>query len=69
MSTVMEIKEVTSRLAEDEQEQLLAWLLDRESAWDEQIARDASEGKLDFLIEQAQSAIGNGKLKDWPGRA
>ena len=65
----MEIKEATSQLAEDEQEELVAWLLDRESNWDAQINKDAAAGKLDFLIEQAQSAIRDGKLKDWPGRA
>ena len=34
--------------------------------WDEQLDRDAAEGKLDFLIEEAEGERRSGRLKDWP---
>jgi hypothetical protein len=68
MSTVLEIQQAASRLDEHDQEALLSWLLDREAEWDKQIERDAADGKLDFLVNQAKAAIQNGTLRDWPGQ-
>ena len=69
MSTVADIKRAASELSEPEHEELLSWLLDREVAWDERIENDAATGRLDFLVQQAQSAIRSNTLRDWPGKA
>lgn len=69
MSTVADIKRAANELSELEHEELLSWLLDREVAWDERIENDAAAGRLDFLVQQAQSAIRSNTLRDWPGKA
>jgi hypothetical protein len=34
--------------------------------WDAELDRDASSGKLDFLIAEAKEDRKHGRLKDWP---
>jgi hypothetical protein len=34
--------------------------------WDAELDRDASNGKLDFLIAEAREDRQHGRLKDWP---
>lgn len=34
--------------------------------WDEQMDRDSSAGKLDFLFEEAEGASAKGLLREWP---
>ena len=34
--------------------------------WDEELDRDASSGKLDFLIAEAKEDRMQGRLRDWP---
>jgi hypothetical protein len=34
--------------------------------WDSELDRDASTGKLDFLIAEAQDDREHGRLIDWP---
>ena len=34
--------------------------------WDAELDRDASNGKLDFLIAEAGEDRQHGRLKDWP---
>jgi hypothetical protein len=36
--------------------------------WDEQMDRDSSAGKLDFLFEEAESESAKGLLREWPPR-
>ena len=39
----------------DESQRLVQWFRDREQArWDEQMDRDSSAGKLDFLFDEAE---------------
>ncbi len=66
MGTVEEIKRAASALSTAEREELLAWLLDAEDEWDREMAKDAVAGKLDFLVEQARTAIREDTLRDWP---
>jgi len=40
-------------------------LLEQER-WDAELDRDASSGKLDFLIAEARDDRRRGRLKDWP---
>jgi len=35
-------------------------------AWDEEIDRDSSAGKLDFLFEEAERESAQGLLREWP---
>jgi hypothetical protein len=66
VSTVDEIKKATGALSVNEREELLSWLLDVDDEWDRQRANDAVSGKLDFLIEEARSAVREETLRDWP---
>lgn len=66
MSTVDEIKKAAGALSVNEREELLSWLLDVDDDWDREMARDAAAGKLDFLVEEAHSAVREETLRDWP---
>lgn len=66
MSTVDEIKKAAGALSVNEREELLSWLLDLDDDWDRQMAKDASAGKLDFLVEEARTAVREETLRDWP---
>jgi hypothetical protein len=66
VSTVDEIKKAAGALSENEREELLSWLLDLDDDWGRQMARDAASGKLDFLIEEARTAVREETLRDWP---
>jgi hypothetical protein len=55
MSRVEEIERAIHELSRDDQER-----------WDAELDRDASSGKLDFLIAEAQEDREQGRLKDWP---
>ena len=57
MSTVDEIKKAAGALSVNEREELLSWLLDVDDEWDRQMGKDAAAGKLDFLIEEARTAV------------
>lgn len=54
MDRVQEIEAAISRLPPEEFRRLTEWLrsLDQ-SRWDEQMDRDSSTGKLDFLFDEA----------------
>ena len=71
MSTVGEIIDAVRHLSETEKDEFLAKLreVDFEDAWDRQMDADAAAGKLDFLVKEADAAIENGTLRDWPGNA
>jgi hypothetical protein len=66
VSTVDEIKKAAGALSVNEREELLSWLLDVDDDWDREMARDAAAGKLDFLVEEARSAVREETLHDWP---
>ena len=54
MSPVEAITTAISQLPPDEKEQIRAWLNEQaEREWDEQIARDEREGRLDTLAKRA----------------
>lgn len=66
MSTVEEIKRAAGALSTAEREELLAWLLDADDEWDREMAKDAAAGRLDFLVEEARTAVHEDTLRDWP---
>ena len=63
MSTVEEIKSAISALSKEDYIHLREWFSgkDREQ-WDEEIQRDSSSGKLDFLMEEAVAEKNQGRL-------
>jgi hypothetical protein len=71
VSTVSEIIDAVKHLTENEKEEFLEKLreIEFEDAWDRQMQADAKAGKLDFLVREADEAIQNQALRDWPGKA
>jgi hypothetical protein len=63
---VDEIKKAVGALSINEREELLSWLLDVDYDWDPQMAKVAAAGKLDFLIDEARTAVREESLRDWP---
>ena len=67
MDRVEEIEAAISGLEPEEYQRLLQWFRAREQArWDEQIDRDSSTGKLDFLFEEAEEETRQGLVREWP---
>jgi hypothetical protein len=56
MDRVEEIEAAIDGLPPEEYRRIVQWLHVREEQrWDEQMDRDSSAGKLDFLFEEAES--------------
>jgi hypothetical protein len=52
---VEEIEAMIAGLPPEEYRRLVDWIRDREEArWDEQMDRDSTSGKLDFLFQEAK---------------
>ena len=63
MSTVEEIKSAISVLSKEEYIHLREWLSEKDwEQWNEEIERDSSSGKLDFLMEEAVAEKNQGRL-------
>lgn len=64
MSTVEEIKSAISALSEEDYIHLRKWFSEKDcEQWDEEIERDSSSGKLDFLMEEAVAEKNQGRLR------
>jgi hypothetical protein len=69
MDRVEEIEAAIDGLPLEEYRRIVQWLRVREEQrWDEQMERDSSAGKLDFLFEEAESESAKGLLREWPTR-
>jgi hypothetical protein len=69
MDRVEEIEAAIQHLPPEEYQRLVQWFRSREQArWDEQMDRDSSTGKLDFLFEEAERESAQGLLREWPPR-
>jgi len=67
MDRVGEIENAISGLAPEEYQRLVQWFRAREQTrWDEQMDRDSSAGKLDFLFEEAGDESAHRLLRKWP---
>ena len=67
MDRVQEIEAAIDGLKPDEYRRFVQWFREREQRrWDEQIDRDASAGKLDFLFEEAEQEAPQKPLRGWP---
>lgn len=65
--SLAEIKQLATQLPPEELTALTAFLVERDNtAWDRQMEKDAASGKLDRLVEEAESERTNGTLRDWP---
>jgi hypothetical protein len=69
MSRVEEIEAAINELPPEEYQRIVQWFREREQVrWDEQMDRDSSSVKLDFLFEEAESESARGFLRVWPRR-
>ena len=69
MDRVQEIEAVINDLPPEEYRRLAQWFLALEQTrWDEQLDRDSSAGKLDFLFEEAANESAQEILREWPPR-
>jgi len=69
MDRVEEIEAAIDGLTPEEYRRIVQWFRAREQErWDEQMDRDSSGGKLDFLFEEAESESAKGLLREWPPR-
>jgi len=69
MDRVEEIEAAIDRLPPDDYMRVVAWLREHEqSRWDEQMDRDSSAGRLDFLFVEAESESSVAPLREWPPR-
>lgn len=63
--SVQEIEAAVAQLSEEELKEFRAWYANFDSqAWDEQIEKDASTGRLDALADQAISDYKAGRAKE-----
>jgi hypothetical protein len=69
MDRVEEIEAAIQGLPPEEYLRLVQWFRAREQTrWDEQMDRDSSAGKLDFLFDEAERESSQGILREWPPR-
>ena len=62
--SVKEIEAAIERLPQHEISELSQWFEEfQERIWDEQIERDANDGRFDQLIEQAKAHAAAGRCK------
>ncbi len=65
MTTVKEIEDAVASLSPDDLSRFSAWFADFAAAvWDEQIAADARNGKLDALADDAITSLRNGQCTE-----
>ena len=69
MDRVEEIEAAIEGLPPEEYRRIVQWFRVREQErWDEQMDRDSTAGKLDYLFEEAESESAKGLLREWPPR-
>jgi hypothetical protein len=67
MRSIKEIEEEISQLNPDDRRQIANWLAEFEAdLWDQQIARDAADGKLDRFINEAIEEYHEQKTRPLP---
>ena len=63
--SIAEIRQAILELPREEYDELVRWLNELEAdEWEKLIERDSLEGRLDFLVEEAEEAKENGTLRD-----
>lgn len=57
MTSIQELEKAVFSLPENEYNQFRQWFLDQDwKKWDHQIEEDSSDGRLNFLLEEASEA-------------
>jgi hypothetical protein len=65
MMQVEQIKAEIELLPQDKFIQLRKWFAEKDwERWDEQLEKDSLAGRLDFLLEEAQTAKAKDKLRE-----
>jgi hypothetical protein len=65
--SVKRIKEAIEQLSVEARAELAAWFHGwRDDEWDEQMKRDAAEGKLDDVLREVEGHIAAGRLRGMP---
>jgi len=65
MSRVEEIQSAIVSLSPEEYARLRQWFADRDwEQWEQEIEKDVTYGKLDFLIEEAVTEKDQGRLRE-----
>ena len=65
MSRVEEIQLAITSLSPEEYARLRQWFAERDwEQWEKEIEQDAASGKLDFLIEEAETEKAQGHLRE-----
>jgi len=69
MDRVEEIEAAIQHLPPEEYQRLVQWFRSLEQTrWDDQMHRHSSDGKLDFLFEEAERESAQALLREWPTR-
>jgi hypothetical protein len=69
LDRVEEIESAIDRLPPEDYKRFVGWLREREqSRWDEQMDRDSSEGRLDFLFAEGEFESAEDLHREWPPR-
>ena len=67
MSTVQEIKQAVRKLPLSKRLKVVKWVTAFDNdEWDKEISKDASSGKLDFLVREGKEALKKGRLQPFP---
>jgi hypothetical protein len=67
MNTVEEIEQAAEQLTPSDFDRLALWVSARyHDHWKRQMERDATDGKLDFLFNEAAAERQAGSLSKWP---
>ena len=65
MRTIERLKAEITQLTAEELTELAQWLSERQwESWDAQIEADSQAGRLNFLIDEAQTEKSEGRLTD-----
>jgi hypothetical protein len=63
MTRLEQVETAVESLSQEEYGRFRDWFLERDwERWDREIEADSAAGKLDFLLQEAQSAKAAGKL-------
>jgi hypothetical protein len=67
MDRVEEIELAIRGLPLEEYRRLALWFQELDQTrWDQQMDRDSTAGKLDFLFLEADQELAQGTVRDWP---
>jgi hypothetical protein len=65
MTPIEKIQSEIESLPQEDFQQLRAWFAEKDwLLWDKQLEADVTDGKLDFLLEEAIAAKSQGTLQD-----